>query len=1013
MSHFEHNIPGYELIRELGSGGMAVVYLAIQRSLDRKVAIKIMRRNIEDMDKFERRFLMEGRTMAKLPHRNIVAVYDIVKNDDNTYIAMEYLDGGTLSTKMKDGMSLGEAIAVIVQIAQSLQFAHEHGIVHRDLKPANIMFRDANTPVLTDFGIAKHQDAAATRLTQTGMLVGTPTYMSPEQINALDVDGRSDLYSLGILFYEMLTGQPPFQADTPIAVLMAHLTTPPPPLPAQFGDFQSVIDRCLAKNRDDRFPNLREMVKALKASVLNNQTLLARLQSDPNQSSSEQLRALGFSVSGDLSSAAGTSGEVRLPPSSRGQNRTPSGGVQGAYNTGADIQAMARGGSGGQGAPNRTLLYVGIAAVLLITVGVGGYFVFRPKPDGGALDAGKKLQVDLYLREIERLIKENKLLTPPEENAYQYLRGVMEIAPNYPGTLAAIAKFNGKLKDELREALDEKDGPNLDKANARFAQAKIVWEQDPDLPALRKLIDERQAGATQRQAIEGLLARADAATKAGHDLGPGGAYVILQEAKLKAPSDPKVKQELDALMERALAPAREALAKGDVATALAALKPGEGTSFVNETAYKAIRADIDKAVVAQETKVRLTSLLTRVDDEIRRGQLVQPQGDNAEETLAQAVAVDAASPEVKQRQQTLAEALVKKGQAGYQSGQYDVALQNANAALNVLPDFASANQLKQQAESKIGAAQAKAIAGLAAATQAENAGRFLSPANTSAKALLEAVLRDDPKNAEATKRLADLPGRIAESARERGKRGDLAGAQALLDEGKRAYPNDVQIAGTAVEVGKLIAENKAKAAREDKLAQIGQAINARPPKSDTLARAAADIAALLAADPKDAAALKLRQQWVDQVADGLHNAESSADVDQFAGALKAAQSSFINEPRIAALQSEVVTVRAKVAADEEARVAALAGELVINAYPWATVESVVGQDKKPVPLPADRTTPLTIKVPAGVYYVTFRHPQVARTATEVAQVSAKQRTSTATSFSSSFNSKDYLKRAGL
>src|SRR5436190_7892238 len=291
------NIPGYELIRELGAGGMAVVYLAVQRSLDRKVAIKVMRRSIDELEKFERRFLMEGRTMAKLPHRNIVAVYDIVKTDEYTYIAMEYLEAGTLSLKMKEGLSLAEAISVVVQIGQALQFAHDHGIVHRDLKPANIMFRDTYTPVLTDFGIAKQQDATSTRLTQTGMLVGTPTYMSPEQINALDVDGRSDLYSLGVLFYELLTGNAPFAGDTPIAVLMAHLTTPPPPLPSAFADFQACMDRMLAKNRDDRFANLRDFTRALKSSVVGNQNLWAKLQSDPSQSSSEQLRALGFSIS--------------------------------------------------------------------------------------------------------------------------------------------------------------------------------------------------------------------------------------------------------------------------------------------------------------------------------------------------------------------------------------------------------------------------------------------------------------------------------------------------------------------------------------------------------------------------------------------------------------------------------------------------------------------------------------------------------------------------------------------
>src|SRR5690349_5827366 len=231
-------IPGYEILRSLGAGGMSTVYLALQRSLDRKVAIKVMRRSGDsasaDVVQAEKRFLLEGRMMAKLPHRNIVAVYDIVSKEDMSYISMEYLDGGTLADRMKTGLSLAEAVSVVVQIGSALDFAHSHSVVHRDLKPANIMFRDAATPVLTDFGIARYQDGSATRLTQTGMLVGTPTYMSPEQINGQPVDGRADLYSLGILFYEMLAGVPPFRGDTPIAVLMAHLTQQPPPLPDEF-----------------------------------------------------------------------------------------------------------------------------------------------------------------------------------------------------------------------------------------------------------------------------------------------------------------------------------------------------------------------------------------------------------------------------------------------------------------------------------------------------------------------------------------------------------------------------------------------------------------------------------------------------------------------------------------------------------------------------------------------------------------------------------------------------------
>jgi serine/threonine-protein kinase PpkA len=320
------HIPGYEYVRELGVGGMATVYLANQRSLDRNVAIKVMKRAGAD-ENFEKRFLLEGRTMAKLPHRNIVGVYDIVQNDEINYIAMEFLGGGTLSDHMRQGLSLAEAIAIVVQIAGALQFAHEAGVVHRDLKPANIMFRDAHTPVLTDFGIARAKDAASTRLTQTGMMIGTPTYMSPEQAMGNDVDGRSDQYSLGILFYEMLTGAPPFGGETPLNVVLAHINQPPPPLPAQFAHFQPILDRMLAKDREQRYPDLNVFVRELKAMLTNSDTLLAKLQIDPNQSASEQLRALGFSESqintgSRRVEAVRTSGQRGTPARACGWSRT-------------------------------------------------------------------------------------------------------------------------------------------------------------------------------------------------------------------------------------------------------------------------------------------------------------------------------------------------------------------------------------------------------------------------------------------------------------------------------------------------------------------------------------------------------------------------------------------------------------------------------------------------------------------------------------------------------------------
>ncbi|HET7844619.1 MAG TPA: serine/threonine-protein kinase, partial [Xanthomonadales bacterium] len=774
------NIPGYEIIRELGVGGMANVYLAIQRSLDRKVAIKVMKRNIDDLEKFERRFLVEGRTMAKLPHRNIVAVYDIVKNDEVTYIAMEFLDGGTLSTKMKEGLSLADAISVVVQIAQALQFAHEHGIVHRDLKPANIMFRDVHTPVLTDFGIAKQQDATATRLTQTGMLVGTPTYMSPEQINAIEVDGRSDLYSLGILFYELLTGSPPFHADTPIAVLMAHLTTPPPPLPAGFVDFQPVLDKMLAKSRDDRFASLKDFTRALKSAVVNNQNLWARLQGDPSQSSSEQLRALGFSGGGDSMSGAGASGEIRLPPSGRGGGRTPTPGPVSLQTPGMS--------TGQQQMPTRRPVWIWAgAAVVVLGIGIAAFLLW---PQGGP-DTGQMKIADILLVSADQQIKAKDWA-----KAVETIGLASEAAPGYE----KIAQYQKQVVDALKAEAEQAIGRNdLDTALAFTEQAKLIDPKDAQLNSLTLRIAQQRNQAAAEKEIGGYIARAEEASKAGRDLGVGGAYSILMEALAKAPQNARVKQQVDAVVARALKPARDALARNDLQGANAGLREAEST-LANEPAWQQLRGEVEKATDSQAARVRLAGMLQAIDGQIAAGKLVQPAGDNAQESLARALALDGRNPEVLRRQDALANALTQSAQQALNAGKVEEALQGANEALNVKDGFAAALTVKQAAEGKLSADRAKVIEGLAAAKQAIAAQRFLSPANNNAAQLLANVLRLDPANVEAQDLRRELPQRIADAAKARAAAGDVEEALALVDEARKAYPTVMELASLGADL---------------------------------------------------------------------------------------------------------------------------------------------------------------------------------------------------------------------
>ena len=267
----------YRILEPLGRGGMAQVYKAYHPQLDRYMAIKILRSDLVENDEFLARFRQEAHAVSGLRHANIVQVFDFDVQDDSYYMVMELLEGDTLRALLNEyrvrnqRMPLAQVVRIIKDVLSGLSYAHAEGITHRDIKPANIMLNKKGQGVLTDFGVA--QILGSTQHTVSGALMGTLNYMAPEQGLKGASDNRSDIYSLGIVFYEMLTGYTPFDADTPLAILMKHLNDPLP-IPTQIDptlppELEMIVLKALAKDPDDRFQTADEMLEAIENATDN------------------------------------------------------------------------------------------------------------------------------------------------------------------------------------------------------------------------------------------------------------------------------------------------------------------------------------------------------------------------------------------------------------------------------------------------------------------------------------------------------------------------------------------------------------------------------------------------------------------------------------------------------------------------------------------------------------------------------------------------------------------------
>ena len=269
----------YQIVAPLGEGGMAAVYKAYQPGMERYVALKVLPRNYADDAQFLARFQREAKLLAQLQHPHILPVFDFGQAEGYTYIVMPFIQSGTLTDQLKGTpVPLPRIRQIITQVGEALNYAHARGMIHRDIKPSNILIDESGNCLLTDFGLARMVEDAV-NLTSTGTIMGTPAYMSPEQGSGSRIDARSDIYSLGVVLFEMATGRVPYQAETPIAVVFKHVQDPLPPARSINPDLPEAVElvilKSLAKNPEDRYQTAADMVRAIQSAVPESQIFAA------------------------------------------------------------------------------------------------------------------------------------------------------------------------------------------------------------------------------------------------------------------------------------------------------------------------------------------------------------------------------------------------------------------------------------------------------------------------------------------------------------------------------------------------------------------------------------------------------------------------------------------------------------------------------------------------------------------------------------------------------------------
>lgn len=718
------DITGYRIVRTLGRGGMATVYLAEQQSVQREVALKVMAAVLQGDEQFGERFLREARIAAKLRHPNVVQVHDVGICGEHHYIAMEYLPGGPVMGRDGAARPVDFALRIASQIASALDYAGERGIVHRDIKPDNILLREDGAAVLTDFGIARASDAS--RMTRTGAIVGTPHYMSPEQARGQPLDGRADLYSLGIVLHELLLGRVPYQASDSLAIGIMHITAPLPKLPGEFAALQPILDRMLAKDPAQRYQRGRDVAAALDA-----------LRRTPGPS--RETRVMPVTPAPAPTSDWSEPDEPRL------------GRIEEVLHTPTRIRASGTGVRRG-----RRWGWLAVAAVVLVAFG-GVLYLFQDR----LREQLPHTRMNSLLLEAEEALKQGRLSGGEGSARERYLAALAHDPDSLPAQ-RGLQEVGRQWLVQARAALAQGDAVP---ATELLTQAQSLSLPAADVADLARALQVRESRDVELGSLlDAARAAADGGTLDGDE---DSAVALYRRALTLDPGNAVAAAGLRAVLARLLEQAREAIAAGQFDAASQTIERVAALDSAH------LGLPETRALLAGARQARADDVdaqLSAADALLARGQLVPPRQPNALQGYRAVLALDPAQPRALEGVRKVAAALLAQAERRIDDYQFDAARGLIDQARQLAPNLSTLTATQRRYDTvrerrgqveaqQVAAAAIDIPATLQRARDAAQAGKFLMPPGESAYDLYRAVLAQASGHAEARAGLAALPDR--------------------------------------------------------------------------------------------------------------------------------------------------------------------------------------------------------------------------------------------------------------